>query len=236
MNSPLPNPRTTEFSRFLNITNRFWRRLPEEHTALLPETHRLIARLRECPSASQLDRFTGAYCPGVVSYRAETETGRPCIRFNIVEADAPLLSFLRQPSAPFEVLQLACSGLQYHWRSDLAKILENQAPMVGQMSMLTDRLDIVVDHIAIPVLGAGGISKIRGWFTFSHSISDEGLDFDWSDIAIVRRAQRSRHISLPPRLLRPEPATTASRFWWRRADAPAGSVATPPPAGAATRA
>ena len=223
MKTQVANPRHGVSARFLNMTSRLSRWRPEEHFAVLPQMNQLIAALKERPSANDLDRFGRTECRDVLPYRIQIETGRPCIRFNILEADVRLLSFVGQQAAPFEVLQLSCAGFQYHWRSDLARVLEDRVPLIGRVFMLTDRLDIVADHLAIPVSGHRGLIEIRGWFALSRRIGETRESFQWSEVAIVRRSQRSRQISLPSRLLNLNTSRFAGRFRLRRDTAALGA-------------
>lgn len=174
-----------------------------DDTPVLPETLRLLKRL-ETMAAEELEHF-GSQDPGRTAvYRARPESNLPHLRFHVTDADQNLLAFVGQEVPGFEVLQVFCAGFQFHWRSDLARTFDEQVPLISRSYGLSDTRELVVEHLAVPIIRKHRVREVRGWLTFSQELDScrewAGLDA----MSMFRRTQRSRPLHLPTRLYDPE--------------------------------
>jgi hypothetical protein len=137
-------------------------------------------------------------------YRAYPQRNLPFLWFSIADADSNLLAFAGKTAPGFEVLQVRCGGLQNHWRSDLMRALEEEIPLISRLYGLSDTRELVVDHLAMPVIRGHQVREICGWFTFS-----QGLDSceEWASLnglSMFRKPERSSPAELPRALSHPD--------------------------------
>lgn len=151
-----------------------------------------------------------AYC---VRPRLFTSRARPgfdaldvpsVTRFHVVGGDPALLAFLGKARPGFHVFELSCAGLEALWRDDLAKVLETRRPIAGRLTVLLHAGHAEFEHVALPVLDAGRVVAIRGWFDQIDGTGVSARQIDWASVRDVRRSERSRAFSLPARLMRPD--------------------------------
>ncbi len=128
----------------------------------------------------------------------------PVTRFHVMSANPALLAFLGQATPGFHVFALSCAGLEKLWRDDLAKVLETRRPIAGRLTVLLDTGHAELEHVALPVLDAGRVVAIRGWFDQIDGTGISARQIDWAGVRDVRRLDRSRAFNLPARLLRPD--------------------------------
>lgn len=128
----------------------------------------------------------------------------PIMRFQVVDADPELLTCLGRVAVGFHVFELSCAGLERHWRDDLAKVLETRCPIAGRLTVFVNADHAELEHIALPVIDAGRVVAIRGWFDQIDGTGVSVSQIEWTNIRQVRRAERSRPFDLPARFIRPE--------------------------------
>ncbi|EYD74220.1 hypothetical protein Rumeso_04277 [Rubellimicrobium mesophilum DSM 19309] len=172
-------------------------------TPLLPETLRLLERLGGMTS-EELASLRIEKSRRVASYHARPEPNVPLLKFRIMEADRNLLTFVGQEAAGFEVLQVFCAGFQYHWRSDLSRAFEEQAPLVSRVYGLSDTQELAVDHLVVPVIRKHRVRVVRGWLAFSQDLDTCGEWASQSAGSLFRRTEPARPVRLPARLWDPE--------------------------------
>lgn len=120
-------------------------------------------------------------------------------RYYITCAAESLKCFLNAQHMPFHVFEVQCAGLEMHWRSDLAKVLETRRPVYGCMSVYTGKEEFEIEHFAIPVIKDNRIVELRGWFYEAYNGSLPKVY--WGGVRSVRRFERSRIVELPSRVL-----------------------------------
>ncbi|TNC63120.1 hypothetical protein [Rubellimicrobium roseum] len=169
---------------------------------LLPPSIRLLNALQAVNSIDDLSRLDADEAMYRASYRALPETNAPFPKFHVVEADSNLLRFAGRSEPGFEVLQVYRAGLQFHWRSDLVRALDEQVPVIGRMCALSDTDEVVVEHLVLPIIVRHRVRAVRGWFMFSREL-EQGIT-DWDRISMFRRSTRPQSVRLPARLLRPK--------------------------------
>mgnify|MGYP001123228069 CR=1 FL=1 len=182
----------------------------------LPSTDLLVSALRSARSLEAFEQSEEA--DNLASYRVAVETDRPAMRFRVTQGSEAFLTFAGRSEPGFEVLELICSGFQYHWRSDLAKVAENRLPHLGRMSITDGQLGCHVEHLAVPRFSNGRVVEICGWFCFDRQ--KEGCmppKVLWNDVTIARRSRRSRPIKMPWRLVWTNPWEffLRPRSWFR---------------------
>jgi hypothetical protein len=170
---------------------------------LLPETLRLLRSLEHL-TLDGLDALEAQDTARMVSYRAGAEPNVPFLKFRITEADENLLRFAGRETVDFEVLQVFRAGFQYHWRSDLSRAFEEQVPVLSRMYGLLDIRELVVEHVALPIIRKHRVREIRGWFTFSQELDTCSEWAAHNAISLFRRTEHARPVRLPARLWDPE--------------------------------
>jgi hypothetical protein len=120
----------------------------------------------------------------------------PVTRFQVMEADCALLSFLGKATTGFHVFELSCAGLERLWRDDLAMVHETRRPIGGRVVVYLESGHAEFEHVALPAIEADRVVAIRGWFD---QIDGTGISLgqiDWNQVRDVRRLERSRSIPL----------------------------------------
>ncbi len=177
-----------------------------------PSTNVLVASLRSARSLKAFELSDAA--KNLVSYRVSVEADQRMLRFRITSGSEGFLFFVDRPETGFEVLELICSGFQYHWRSDLAKVAESRVPHLGRIFITGAGSDCAVEHLAIPLFRNHRLIEISGWFCFEESeISGMPPMVTWDEITIARRLRRSQPIRLPRRLRWDEPDRWRVQNW-----------------------
>lgn len=187
--------------RLLEISARMTGNGALKDTTLLPETSRLLDLVKHATTQAELSRLSNRPLACTLPYRARIEFDAPFVRFRITQASEALLALVGRTSPGFEVLEASCAGLQYHWRSDLVRVANEQVPLIGRFSALTESLEIVVEHLVLPVPTGSG-AEILGWFIFSGDDASQAGLLDRSRIHLIRRGQRVRPAPLPKRFHR----------------------------------
>ena len=185
-------------------------------TPLLPETSRLLERLKRLASADGLDGFGNPSPNRITSYCALPKPNLPELRFQISGADPKLLTFVGKAAPGFEVLEVLRAGFQYHWRQDLVRTFDERLPFIGRMCWLSGTGEVVIEHLSLPVLHKGRVREIRGWLVFSQDLADGRLSPRAEEIGMFRRLERSRPLQLPPALTRPGAENTGVHRMLRR--------------------
>lgn len=203
----LPGPRARRRQGLAELTRRVADAGPDEPAEPLAATRLLIDRLaasRSLAAVAMPERETRLF-----AYRAVPEVTGPLLRLHVVEAEAPLLRFLGRAEAGFEVLQVRRAGLQYHWRSDLMRAFDEQAPILGRLGILAGRCEAVTEHLVVPLVLGHRIRELRGWFVFDGE--GPGDPFDRGADPMIRRSARSRTLRLPETLWQPDAPASALR-------------------------
>ena len=158
-------------------------------TPLLPQSVELIEAMR---ASGEVEETEGVTETGVAHYVARPEASGPHLRFHVLEADGTLLRLVGRAEAGFEVLDVYRAGLQYHWRSDLARAYDEQAPIFGRMYATSGARELIIEHLAVPMLVRHRVREVRGWFAFEPDLADD-LDTT-GGLTMVRRPLRSSHV------------------------------------------
>ena len=178
---------------------------------LLPETSQLLQSLRSARAPGDLKTLR-VPCPNRIAfYRAQPERNLSFVWFSIAEADPNLLEFTGTTVPGFEVLQVQCGGFEYHWRSDLTRAMEEEVPLLGRLYGTSDTRELVIEHVALPIIQRSRVEEIHGWFTFSQELNSYQ---DWASLSgssAFRRAERPKPVQLPSSLSRPDRSGTLAR-------------------------
>lgn len=123
------------------------------------------------------------------------------IRFDVDFASPRLLRFLGKSSYGFRVLGISCAGLEYHWRSDLVRALEERVAHAGRLTIITEAGSrIELEHLVLPKVENGRVVAMRGWFAYCSHVPAR-MPLRWDEVSIVRRHQRAHPVPLPVKLL-----------------------------------
>ncbi|WP_143593976.1 hypothetical protein [Thioclava sp. F36-7] len=164
-----------------------------------PGTHRLLKILRSSKTRSVVSHFSVFPTDG--GYRIYVNKKNILPIFVLHSWDQELGQFLGLTNFGNDILRYSWSGLQYHWRSDLAKTQEEGKPFLGRFQISSGTYCVNIDHITVPVFEKGKVSTIHGWFVCDKPLGESGPpNFQWSEETVVRRLQRSQPITLPARL------------------------------------
>lgn len=191
--------------------------LPSDTAVLSPRIRRAIGDLRGRasraaggPPASGDPGQALAYCVRPQFVACQVRPGfdalevPPVTRFRVTGANPAFLAFLGRATPGFHVFELSCAGLERLWRDDLAKVLETRRPIAGRLTVLLDSGHAELEHVALPVLDAGRVVAIRGWFDQIDGTGVSVRQIDWAGLRDVRRLERARMFPLPARLMRPD--------------------------------
>lgn len=197
-------------------------RAPDQVGPILPETRRLLDRLLAAGSLEQVVLPSAEDSARLFRYCARPETNAPHVRFCITEADPVLLRFLGQPEPGFEVLEVKQAGFQFHWRSDLLRAFDEQAAILGAFCAFAPQGELVLEHLAVPVIRKHRVREIQGWIALGREVTEDLCGPD--SLSMTRRPLRSRLARLPRALMHPHggwPAAGALAdlhgTWLRRA-------------------
>ncbi len=157
----------------------------EPKAPLLPFTREIIRFHRRGHSLPAILRRFGR--EDLPYYRVWVDTSAPITRFRMLEANSALLEWVEKSDTGFDVLQLPLAGFQYHWRSDLARILEWQAPLVSQTHLVQSGGDLEIDHVASMVRGNEKGSQIEGCLVSIGGKANEAIFPSWDKVQIARR-------------------------------------------------
>ena len=135
--------------------------------------------------------------------------GATATRFSVVAADPPLLAFLARSAPGFHVFELSCAGLETWWRNDLATVLETRRAIAGRMTIFAEDGETVVEHLALPMLEAGRVAAITGWFD-PLGVTGSIPAPRWGTVRCVRRFERAQTIVLPAHTMT-HPANTITQ-------------------------
>lgn len=182
------------------LTIRQERKNLAKSSSSLTATKGLLLRLRQAKSADEFQKITWPDDPRLASYRIDLEAASAATHFNVADADESSLSFLNQQASGFYIQNLDCADFQRHWASDVVRVLEKAKPMYGQIVIQAEALELIIEHIAVPIFDKQRISHVRGWFSFSRDIAKGGVGFAWDRVSVIRRSLRSQALSMPARL------------------------------------
>lgn len=174
-----------------------------ETAPFLPETIRILGDL-ERMEAGDMDRPEIRESDRVASYRARPEPNLPFPRFHVTDVGRTLLALTGKESPGSGVLQVFRAGLQYHWHSDLTRAFEEQVLLVGRLQEISGSRELVVEHIALPLIRKHRVREIRGWFVFSQELDPACESSGRNAANMFRRTDQSWPIRPPAPCFGPE--------------------------------
>lgn len=172
--------------------------------SLLPETQQLLEAIRGAKVAQGLNMLSVPDPGRTAFYRAHPQRNLPFLWFSIADADSNLLAFTGKTAPGFEVLQVRCGGLQNHWRSDLMRATKEETPLISRLYGLSDTRELIVDHLAMPVIRRHQVQEICGWFTFSQSLNSCEGWASLNGLSMFQKLERSKPAELPRALSHPD--------------------------------
>jgi hypothetical protein len=201
---------------------------PDPDGPILPETRRLLDRLLAAEDLDQLAAPSATDAERLLAYRVRPETDGPHVRFRFAEAEEGLLRFLGRSEPGFEVLEVRQAGLQFHWRSDLLRAFDEQAAILCAFCAFAPHGELVLEHLAIPVIRRHRVREVRGWIALGRDLAEDLCGPD--RLSMTRRPLRPRLVALPRPLLHPQQAAwtmagtvTQLHARWRRREPSAPS-------------
>jgi hypothetical protein len=167
------------------------------------DTVALLGRLRQSPTSGSQDALCSFDLQHLSAYTVQPDHEGQIVRFRTADTNQSLHRFLGISTAGVDILRIRKSGFEYHWRSDLIKVLEEKTPYLGRLLVLLNNKEEAVDHLCLPIFSGTEIVEIRGWFICADGLLLQERALDWEKVSMVRRTERAQPISLPRRLLWP---------------------------------
>jgi hypothetical protein len=201
--TPFPLAKTVQRAQAPSEAVRPRPRPPIEPTeSLLSETAWLLAQIDHLEALEDIERLGRPFPDRIAAYRVLPASNLPFLRFHVTAAEAGLLAIAGKQDAGFEVLEVARAGFQFFWRRDLVRCHDEQLPLLSRLHGLTNRGEVIAEHLVVPRIRKGRVREMWGWMVFDRDVKLKTGTAEFRTLAMVRRLMRPRPLSLPLSLLR----------------------------------